>query len=150
MDSSTGSSSTSKRPTIGSDGKLPDGIEVAYFAGGCFWGIEHTFQQAPGVLSAESGYQQGHKLNPTYQDVCYTETGHAETVRVLYDPNKITFRQLCLGFMMMHDPTQEDGQGPDIGTQYRSGIWTTSDEQMKIAQEVVKQVQPNYSKPIVT
>ncbi|TNV75514.1 hypothetical protein FGO68_gene12046 [Halteria grandinella] len=139
-----------KRPTVSADGAIPEGLEVAYFAGGCFWGIEHTFQIAPGVVSAESGYQQGHKLNPTYQDVCYSETGHAETVRVLYDPSQITFSQLCQGFMLLHDPTQEDGQGPDIGTQYRSGIWTVSEEQLKTAQEVIKESQKLFPDPIVT
>ncbi len=74
------------------ENKNIEGQEVAYFAGGCFWGIEHTFQIAPGVLDAESGYQQGKSENPTYQQICYTETGHAESVKVTYDPKKITFR----------------------------------------------------------
>ena len=81
---------------------------MAYFAGGCFWGIEHAFQLAPGVITAESGYQQGRTENPTYKQICKGDTGHAETVRVTYDPARISYRQLLIGFFMMHDPTQVD------------------------------------------
>jgi len=114
--------------------------EVAYFAGGCFWGIEHYFQQAPGVISAESGYMQGTTDKPTYKDVCEQDDkpaaqrpegfkGHAEAVKVVYDPARITFRQLLQGFFEMHDPTQLNRQGPDYGTQYRSGVYTVGDAQ---------------------
>ena len=112
--------------------------KVAYFAGGCFWGIEDIFQQAPGVLTADSGYMQGAVKNPTYQQICDGDTGHAESVKVTYDPTKITFRQLLQGFFMMHDPTQVDGQGPDLGEQYRSGIWCADEEQLKEAKQFVE------------
>src|SRR5688572_26004657 len=99
----------------------PVKTEVAYFAGGCFWGLEHYFEQGPGVLDAVSGYQQGEKSNPTYKEVCAGTTGHAETVKVVYDPARISYRRLLEAFFVMHDPTQLDRQGPDVGTQYRSG-----------------------------
>jgi peptide methionine sulfoxide reductase msrA/msrB len=118
----------------------PIKTEVAYFAGGCFWGIEHYFQQAPGVISAESGYMQGTTDKPTYKDVCEQDDkpaaqrpegfkGHAEVVKVVYDPAHITFRKLLQGFFEMHDPTQLNRQGPDYGTQYRSGVYTVGDAQ---------------------
>ncbi len=114
--------------------------EVAYFAGGCFWGIEHYFQQGPGVIDASSGYMQGKAENPTYKQVSSGATGHAETVKVVYDPKKITYRRLLEAFFAMHDPTQLDRQGPDLGTQYRSGVWTTSDAQAKEAKAFIEEL----------
>ena len=119
---------------------MPVATETAYFAGGCFWGIEHYFQQAPGVISAESGYMQGSTDNPTYKDVCGQDEmpaskrsegfkGHAEVVKVVFDPKTISYRDLLRGFFEMHDPTQLNRQGPDYGTQYRSGLYTVSDAQ---------------------
>ena len=119
----------------------PVATETAYFAGGCFWGVEHWFQRGSGVISAESGYMQGEKLNPTYKDVCYTDTGHAETVRVTFDPRHITYRQLLEAFFKMHDPTQLNRQGPDEGTQYRSGIWCASDAHLAEAKKFVDELQ---------
>lgn len=116
----------------------PVQTETAYFAGGCFWGVEHYFQKGPGVIDAVSGYMQGRTENPTYKDVCYKETGHAETVKVVFDPKRISYQRLLEAFFVMHDPTQLNRQGPDEGEQYRSGIWTTSDEQRRIADEFVK------------
>ena len=113
--------------------------ETAYFAGGCFWGVEHYFQQGPGVLDAVSGYMQGKSSNPTYKEVCNKDTGHAETVKVVFDPSKISFRELLEAFFIMHDPTQLNRQGPDYGSQYRSGIWYVSDEQKKVAEEFIKE-----------
>ena len=107
--------------------------EVAYFAGGCFWGIQHYFKQGPGVLDAVSGYMQGHVDKPTYKQVCTEQTGHAETVKVVYDPQRITYRRLLEAFFAMHDPTQLNRQGPDVGLQYRSGIWYTTEEQKREA-----------------
>lgn len=125
--------------------------ETAYFAGGCFWGIEHYFQQAPGVFSAESGYMQGTTVNPTYKEVCEQDDQpassrpagfktHAEAVKVVFDPKLITYRQLLEGFFEMHDPTQMNRQGPDYGTQYRSGLYTVGDAQAEAARAFVAEL----------
>ena len=124
--------------------------ETAYFAGGCFWGIEHYLQKGPGVIDAQSGYMQGDASRTDYQSVCTGTTGHAETVKVIFDPTVISYRTLADAFLRMHDPTQLNRQGPDHGTQYRSGIWTTSDAQAKDAAEVIKAAQSRYKQPIVT
>ncbi len=115
----------------------PVETEVAYFAGGCFWGLEHYFQQGPGVLEAVSGYMQGRVDNPAYRDVCTDQTGHAETVKVVYDPKRITYRRLLEAFFAMHDPTQLNRQGPDVGEQYRSGIWCVDDQQRREAEAFI-------------
>ncbi|MFG0331669.1 MAG: bifunctional methionine sulfoxide reductase B/A protein [Phycisphaerales bacterium] len=114
---------------------------VAYFAGGCFWGIEHYFQKGPGVISAESGYMQGVIDNPTYKQVCYEDTGHAEAVKVVYDPKRISYRELLEAFFIMHDPTQLNRQGPDVGSQYRSGIYTANEEQERDAKAYIAELQ---------
>ena len=111
--------------------------EIAYFAGGCFWGVEHYFDQAPGVISAESGYMGGHVDSPTYQQVCTGKTGHVETVKVVYDPARINYEELAKLFFEIHDPTQMDRQGPDVGIQYRSVVFYTSDEQRQIAEKLI-------------
>ncbi|TAM47185.1 MAG: bifunctional methionine sulfoxide reductase B/A protein [Acidobacteria bacterium] len=114
--------------------------EVAYFAGGCFWGVEHYFHRGPGVIDAISGYMQGHVDHPTYRQVCTGTTGHAETVKVIFDPGKITYRRLLEAFFTMHDPTQLDRQGPDSGNQYRSGIWYVNDEQKREAEAYIAEL----------
>ncbi len=114
---------------------------VAYFAGGCFWGIEHWFGEGPGVLDAISGYMQGRMQNPTYEQVCRGDTGHAETVKVVYDPARITYRRLLEAFFKLHDPTQKNRQGPDVGEQYRSGIWCVNDEQRHQAEEYIRELE---------
>jgi peptide methionine sulfoxide reductase msrA/msrB len=103
--------------------------QTAYFAGGCFWGVEDRFQQLPGVINAVSGYMGGRTTNPTYKDICYKDTGHAETVKVVFDPTKVTYAQLLEKFFKFHDPTQLNRQGPDIGDQYRSAVFTVDSEQ---------------------
>lgn len=118
----------------------PAAVEVAYFAGGCFWGIEHYFQKGPGVIEAVSGYMQGAVENPSYEDVCYNDTGHAETVKVVFDPKRISYRRLLEAFFKMHDPTQLNRQGPDIGDQYRSGIWFANDRQRVEAEAYVREL----------
>jgi peptide methionine sulfoxide reductase msrA/msrB len=131
----------------------PVETETAYFAGGCFWGLEHYFQQGPGVLEAVSGYMQGNADNPTYEDVCSDRTGHAETVKVVYDPKRITYGRLLEAFFAMHDPTQLNRQGPDVGEQYRSGIWHVNEEQRREAEAYVRKLvsQKRYSsREIVT
>jgi peptide methionine sulfoxide reductase msrA/msrB len=130
----------------------PVKTESAYFAGGCFWGIEHYFQKGPGVIDAVSGYMQGEKNNPTYKDVCSDATGHAEAVKVVFDPKRISYRQLLEAFFKMHDPTQLNRQGPDYGEQYRSGIYTSNGEQQREAEAFIKELTASgkFKKPIVT
>ena len=130
---------------IDEDQELPERskpmvTEDAYFAGGCFWGVEYGFAQLPGVISATSGYQNGDTKNPDYRAVCTGETGHAESVRVRFDPEKIDFETLVRFFFEIHDPTTLNRQGPDVGTQYRSGIYTASPEQAQTARKVVKEL----------
>ena len=130
----------------------PVQTETAYFAGGCFWGVEHWFQKGKGVINVESGYMQGAVKDPTYKDICTGTTGHAETVKVIFDPDVISYNKLLLAFFKMHDPTQVDRQGPDHGSQYRSGIWTSSEDQLCIAQEFVDTLKTSkkYDLPIAT
>ena len=112
---------------------FPTGTELAQFGLGCFWGAERKFWQAPGVISTQVGYAGGFTPNPYYEEVCTGRTGHAEVVRVVYDPSKISYEQLLKIFWESHDPTQGMRQGNDQGTQYRSAIYTYSDEQAAAA-----------------
>jgi peptide-methionine (S)-S-oxide reductase len=111
----------------------PDRTRTAVFALGCFWGAERAFWQLPGVISTAVGYTGGFTENPTYQEVCSGRTGHTEAVLVAYDPDRISYDQLLAAFWEGHDPTQGYRQGNDVGTQYRSGIYTTDDEQLAAA-----------------
>jgi peptide methionine sulfoxide reductase msrA/msrB len=126
--------------------------ETAYFAGGCFWGIEHYFQQGEGVLEAQSGYMNGQVDDPDYRDVCAGTTGHAEAVRVVYDPSVISYERLLQAFFDMHDPTQVNRQGLDVGTQYRSGLFTVNEAQATQARAFVDQLNAaqRFAKPIAT
>ncbi|MFH1418600.1 MAG: bifunctional methionine sulfoxide reductase B/A protein [Planctomycetota bacterium] len=119
----------------------PIALKTAYFAGGCFWGIEDRFQKVPGVVDAVSGYMGGKTANPTYKLVCSGETGHTEAVCVSYDPEKVSYRQLLECFFKMHDPTQLDRQGPDVGSQYRSAIFTNDKDQLEQARAYVDELQ---------
>jgi len=114
---------------------IPDGMAVAYFAMGCYWGVERLFWQLPGVYSTAAGYCGGFTPNPTYQEVCTGKTGHAESVRVVFDPKIISYNDLLQQFWENHDPAQGMRQGGDIGTQYRSAIFTVTPEQASAAQE---------------
>ncbi len=107
--------------------------QTAYFASGCFWGAERRFWQLIGVTSTSVGYMGGNKSNPTYKEVCSGSTNHAEIVEVTFDPTTISFERLLAEFWVMHDPTSLNQQGGDIGTQYRSAIYTTTPEQLEIA-----------------
>lgn len=120
--------------------KSEESIEKAYFAGGCFWGVEYYFQREKGVISTKVGYMGGHKANPTYKEVCKGNTGHAETVEVSYDSSATNFEKLAKLFFEIHDPTQMNRQGPDIGIQYRSAIFYVSDEQKEIAENLINEL----------
>lgn len=112
-------------------------VERAVFAGGCFWGVEDCFQRAEGVLSARSGYTGGFTENPSYEEVCTGRTGHYEAVEVEFDPLKTTYEELLKLFFQAHDFSQEDGQGPDRGPQYRSAVFYLSEEQKKTAEKII-------------
>ncbi len=113
-------------------------VKTAYFAGGCFWGVEDRFAQLDGVLDSVSGYQGGDDTNPTYKEVCSGVTGHAESVMLRYDPSVISYEELLAFFFKIHNPTQGNRQGPDIGTQYRSAIYPTDENQMKLAKAFIE------------
>jgi len=115
--------------------------EEAIFAAGCFWGVEYYFNQLQGVLKTEVGYTGGHKLNPDYQDVCNGASGHYEAIRVVYDPEKISYEALSKYFFEIHDPTQANGQGPDIGEQYLSVIFYYDEQQKQISQKLMHQLE---------
>ncbi|WP_462328352.1 peptide-methionine (S)-S-oxide reductase MsrA [Thiohalocapsa halophila] len=112
---------------------FPAGMRLAMFGMGCFWGVERLFWQLPGVYSTAVGYAGGHTPNPTYEEVCSGMTGHNEVVRVVYDPEVIAYEQLLAAFWEGHDPTQGMRQGNDVGTQYRSGIYCSDDDQLTAA-----------------
>jgi peptide-methionine (S)-S-oxide reductase len=116
------------------EGPFPSGIELAMFAMGCFWGAERKLWRVPGVYSTAVGYAAGHTPNPTYKEVCSGRTGHAEVVRVAFDPKKVSYEELLKVFWENHDPTQGMRQGADVGTQYRSGIYTYTPEQRRAAE----------------
>ncbi|WUI00152.1 peptide-methionine (S)-S-oxide reductase MsrA [Spirillospora sp. NBC_00431] len=133
---------------------FPDGAEIAEFALGCFWGAERRFWQTPGVISTAAGYAGGYTPNPTYEEVCSGQTGHAEAVRVVYDPAEISYDDLLRVFWESHDPTQGMRQGNDVGTQYRSAIFARTDDQRKAAEASRDAYQPVLTKagygPITT
>jgi peptide-methionine (S)-S-oxide reductase len=116
-------------------GPYPQGSETIYFGLGCFWGAERLFWELPGVIVTAAGYQGGHTKNPTYEEVCSGLTGHTEAVKVVFDPSKISLETLLKTFWEEHDPTQGMRQGNDVGTQYRSAIYTTSPEQGEIVEK---------------
>jgi peptide-methionine (S)-S-oxide reductase len=127
--------------------------QTAVFAGGCFWGVDAVFKHVKGVTSVESGYAGGNAATAHYEMVSEGNTGHAESVRVRFDPAKVSYQQLLqVFFSVAHDPTELNRQGPDTGTQYRSAIFYTSDEQMKIAQSTIQQLTAThkFAAPIVT
>ncbi|MCF0094071.1 peptide-methionine (S)-S-oxide reductase MsrA [Micromonospora sp. MH99] len=123
-------------------GPFPQGLQVAVFGMGCFWGAERLFWTLPGVYTTSAGYAGGITRNPTYEETCSGRTGHAEVVQVVYDPSKITYEDLLKVFWENHDPTQGMRQGNDVGTQYRSAIYTTTDEQRAIAESSRDAFQP--------
>jgi peptide-methionine (S)-S-oxide reductase len=128
------------------------GKDTAVFAGGCFWGIDAVFKHVKGVINVTSGYAGGTLRNPSYEEVSTSSTGHAESVRVIYDPSQVTYSQLLQVFFSVHDPTELNRQGPDVGTQYRSAVFYRSDEQKRLAEAYIAQLTKDkvFRRPIVT
>ena len=124
--------------------------EKATFGGGCFWQIEVDLRNVPGVVDAAAGYMGGSAEDPSYQDVCTGRTGHAEVVQVEFDPDEVSYEQLLERFWEIHDPTQVDRQGPDVGNQYRSVVFFHSPAQQQAAEESKERAQPRFSRPIAT
>jgi len=126
--------------------------EMVTFGAGCFWGIEAAFRRVPGVIDTAVGYSGGHMPNPTYEDVCTDETGHAEVVQVTFDPAKVSYEQLLDVFWQIHDPTQVNRQGPDFGAQYRTAIFFHSPEQEAAANKskAALEASGKFRRPIAT
>jgi peptide-methionine (S)-S-oxide reductase len=134
---------------------MPDNAQKATVAAGCFWGVEHLYRKhygnGKGLIDAKVGYAGGHADSPTYRAVCSGNTGHAEALQVTFDPSVVSYRQLLEFFYRMHDPTTKDRQGGDVGTQYRSAIFTHDEEQSKIAKEITDKVGKEwYKQPVTT
>lgn len=162
----SGSATSSRRPSQGL-AALPVGTDpghagqgtpltpvgrdrLAAFAAGCFWGVEDAFRHVPGVVATAVGYAGGRTTNPTYESVSSHTTGHAETVLVEYDPTRVSYDQLLHVFWMIHDPTQVDGQGPDIGSNYRSVVFTFDQEQAAASRASLQAAQKSFDQPITT
>lgn len=124
--------------------------EKATFGAGCFWQVEERFRELDGVVDAAVGYEGGHVDNPTYEQVCGGDTGHVEVTEVEFDPEKVSYEELVDRYFEIHDPTQMDRQGPDVGYQYRSVIFTHSPEQAEAAKGVIERSQERFRAPIVT
>ena len=124
--------------------------EITIFAAGCFWGVQMAFDKFDGVVKTIAGYTGGHFKNPGYEDVCSGKTGHAEAVQVIFNPKQISYEKLLEIFWKIHDPTQINRQGPDVGSQYRSAIFYTNEKQKKLVEESKKQHQKKTKRKIVT
>lgn len=125
-------------------------MQTAILAGGCFWCIEAVYNQIQGVQSAVSGYIGGHTENPTYRQICDTDSGHAEAVKIEFDPEIIDYQAILDIFFAIHNPTELNRQGNDIGTQYRSEIFYLNEQQKQLAQQTILELQPHFAQPIVT
>jgi peptide-methionine (S)-S-oxide reductase len=124
--------------------------ETATFGAGCFWGVEVEFRNTPGVTDAAAGYMGGDLDHPTYEDVCSDRTGHAEVVQLEFDPDRVSYERLVERFFELHDPTQLNRQGPDVGSQYRSVVFFHDPEQQRVAEAVRERVGERFSRPVVT
>jgi len=127
-------------------------LQTIVLGGGCFWCTEAVYKEVRGVTDVESGYSNGETVKPTYEEVCTGRTGHAEVVKLTYDPAQVSTRQLLEIFFVVHDPTQMNRQGNDVGTQYRSGIYYTTEEQKQVAEDLVRQLTQDdaFGRPVVT
>jgi peptide-methionine (S)-S-oxide reductase len=125
-------------------------MQRAIFAAGCFWGVQFYFDEVPGVTKTTVGYTDGHTKDPSYEEVCTHTTGHAEAVLVEFDPKQVSYKTLLKHFFRMHDPTQLNRQGPDVGDSYRTAIFYFDDEQKTAAEAAKTAAQHNFDKPIVT
>jgi peptide-methionine (S)-S-oxide reductase len=128
----------------------PDRTQKATFGAGCFWQVEMAFQELDGVIDTAVGYEGGHVDNPTYEQVCTGTTGHTEVCEVTFDPERVGFEQLVEKYLEIHDPTQLNRQGPDVGYQYRSVIFADGEEQAEVARQVIERSQGRFRDPIMT
>jgi peptide-methionine (S)-S-oxide reductase len=127
-----------------------DNTEKATFGAGCFWQVEERFRELDGVVETAVGYEGGHVENPTYEQVCRGDTGHVEVVEVEFDSARVGYEELVRTYFALHDPTQVNRQGPDVGSQYRSVVFAHSDEQAETVRRVIAEIQPRYRQPIMT
>jgi peptide-methionine (S)-S-oxide reductase len=128
----------------------PTQTEKATFGAGCFWQVEEEFRALPGVIDTAVGYEGGHVDNPTYEQVCTGKTGHTEVAQITFDPQRISFEEVLFKYFDIHDPTQLNRQGPDVGFQYRSVIFAEDEEQKRIASDVIDRVQGRHREKVVT
>jgi peptide-methionine (S)-S-oxide reductase len=134
-----------------SETETPTRTELATFGAGCFWQVEAAFRETPGVVDTAVGYEGGHVENPTYEQVCTGTTGHTEVCQVIFDPDVVSYEDLVAKYLLeIHDPTQRNRQGPDVGFQYRSVVFAHSDEQAEVVRNVIERSQDRFRKPIVT
>lgn len=137
-------------PSSTQNGEMPERTDTVSFGAGCFWQVEAAFREVPGVVATEVGYEGGHLDNPTYEQVCTGTTGHAEVTQVTFDPERVSFEELLAMFWKVHDPTQVDRQGPDVGSQYRTVVFYNSDEQRQAAEASKEAEQARHKNPIAT